>query len=90
MHVNAAVLEQPGEPLRLRSLQLDEPKAGEVLVRVAATGVCASDAHTCSGRIPSPLPVVLGHEGAGVVVSTGAGVTHVAPGDHVALSWMPS
>lgn len=90
MHVNAAVLERPGEPLRLREIEVDDPAPGEVLVKIAATGVCASDAHTLSGRIPSPLPVVLGHEGAGVVTSVGAGVTHVAPGDHVALSWMPS
>lgn len=90
MHVTAAVLEQCGDPLRLRDLELDEPGPGEVLVKIAATGVCASDAHTCSGRIPSPLPVVLGHEGAGVVVAAGADVEHVRPGDHVALSWMPS
>ncbi|QUH03859.1 Zn-dependent alcohol dehydrogenase [Saccharopolyspora erythraea] len=90
MHVTAAVLEKYGDPLRLRELELDAPGPREVLVRIAATGVCASDAHTRSGRIPSPLPVVLGHEGAGVVVATGAEVTHVEPGDHVALSWMPS
>lgn len=90
MHVTAAVLEQYGDPLRLRSVELEEPGHDEVLVKIAATGVCASDAHTRSGRIPSPLPVVLGHEGAGVVVATGANVTHVAAGDHVALSWMPS
>lgn len=90
MRVNAAVLEQYGEPLRLRELELDEPGPREVLVRIAATGVCASDAHTRAGRIPSPLPVVLGHEGAGVVVATGSEVVHVTTGDHVALSWMPS
>lgn len=90
MRVNAAVLEAFDGPLRQKRLRLDEPRADEVLVRVAATGVCASDAHTRSGRIPSPLPVVLGHEGAGIVVATGAEVTHLEAGDHVALSWMPS
>ncbi|MCX2729266.1 alcohol dehydrogenase catalytic domain-containing protein [Saccharopolyspora sp. NFXS83] len=90
MRVNAAVLEQYGDPLRIRELELDEPGPREVLVRIAATGVCASDAHTRADRIPSPLAVVLGHEGAGVVVATGSEVTHVATGDHVALSWMPS
>lgn len=90
MHVNAAVLEEHEGPLLPRKLRLDEPRPDEVLVRIAATGVCASDAHTRSGRIPSPLPVVLGHEGAGVVVSAGSDAGHLEPGDHVALSWMPS
>jgi len=75
--------------MRTTELTLDDPREDEVLVRIAATGVCASDAHTRSGRIPSPLPAVLGHEGAGVVVAVGAKVSHVAPGDHVALSWLP-
>ncbi len=88
--IRAAVLEELNAPLALKRLTLDEPGPGEVLVKVAATGVCASDAHTRSGRIPSPLPTVLGHEGAGVVVDTGPGVTHVSPGDHVALSWVPN
>lgn len=90
MDINAAVLDEIGGSLTLRTLRLDEPGPGEVRVRIAATGVCASDAHTISGRIPSPLPIVLGHEGAGVVTATGPGVTHVRSGDHVALSWLPS
>ncbi|MDV6271234.1 alcohol dehydrogenase catalytic domain-containing protein [Rhodococcus globerulus] len=77
-------------PLHITSLDLDAPKSDEVLVRLAATGVCAFDAHTHSGRIPSPSPCVLGHEGAGVVEAVGDRVTHVAVGDHVALSWMPN
>ncbi|MFC5063806.1 zinc-binding dehydrogenase [Actinomycetospora atypica] len=81
---------RPNEPLETVSLELSGPRTGEVLVRLAATGVCASDVHTHTGRIPSPAPCVLGHEGAGVVEEVGAGVTHVAVGDHVALSWMPS
>jgi Zn-dependent alcohol dehydrogenase len=90
MEITASLMTHPGEPLETVSLDLSEPGPDEVLVRLAATGVCASDAHTHTGRIPSPSPCVLGHEGAGVVERTGARVTHVAAGDHVALSWMPS
>lgn len=89
MEITAAVLGELNAPHDFRTITLDPPRRNEVLVKIAATGVCASDAHTRSGRIPSPLPAVLGHEGAGVVVETGADVTHVSPGDHVALSWMP-
>jgi NDMA-dependent alcohol dehydrogenase len=90
MEIAAALMTSPGEPLETVPLELSEPRADEVLVRLVSTGVCASDAHTHSGRIPSPSPCVLGHEGAGVVERVGSRVTHVAPGDHVALSWMPS
>lgn len=90
METTAAVLSELNAPHEFRRITLDAPQQDEVLVRNVATSVCASDAHTRSGRIPSPLPAVLGHEGAGVVVEVGAGVTHVTPGDHVALSWMPS
>ena len=65
------------------------PKAGEVLVRMAATGVCHSDLSMINGTIPTPFPTVLGHEGAGVVEEVGEGVTNVAPGDHVVLSFIP-
>lgn len=90
MEITASLMTHPHEPLETVSLELSEPRPDEVLVRLAATGVCASDAHTHSGRIPSPSPCVLGHEGAGVVERVGSAVTHVAAGDHVALSWMPS
>ena len=90
MQISAALLSGTNQPFQVTRLELDEPKSGEVLVRLAASGVCASDAHTQSGRIPSPLPSVLGHEGAGVVEAVGSGVEHVAVGDHVALSWMPN
>lgn len=90
MQITAALLSGTNQPFETTQLELDEPKSGEVLVRLAATGVCASDAHTQTGRIPSPLPCVLGHEGAGVVEAVGAGVEHVSAGDHVALSWMPN
>ena len=90
MEITAALLSGINQPFETTLLELDEPQSNEVLVRLAASGVCASDAHTRSGRIPSPLPSVLGHEGAGVVVAVGPNVAHVVPGDHVALSWMPS
>ena len=67
-------------------LAVREPGAGEVLVAVSAAGLCHSDLSVIDGTIPFPVPVVLGHEGAGVVEAVGVGVTHVAPGDHVALS----
>ncbi|MFJ9245218.1 Zn-dependent alcohol dehydrogenase [Streptomyces sp. NPDC101776] len=67
-------------------LEVREPGAGEVLVAISAAGLCHSDLSVVDGTIPFPVPVVLGHEGAGVVEAVGAGVTHVSPGDHVALS----
>ncbi len=67
-------------------LEVREPGPGEVLVAISAAGLCHSDLSVVDGTIPFPVPVVLGHEGAGVVEAVGAGVTHVAPGDHVALS----
>jgi S-(hydroxymethyl)glutathione dehydrogenase / alcohol dehydrogenase len=87
--VRAAVLDRIGEPLVIEELELDGPRAGEVLVRLAASGVCHSDLHNQQGVHPPPIPVVLGHEGAGIVESVGAGVAHVAPGDHVVLTWLP-
>src|SRR3954454_22679749 len=90
MEITAAYLAGVDAEFEIDTLELSEPRASEVLVRIVASGVCASDAHTRSGRIPSPLPSVLGHEGAGVVEAVGIDVTHVAPGDHVALSWMPN
>ncbi|GGS04986.1 alcohol dehydrogenase [Streptomyces aureoverticillatus] len=71
-------------------LEIRDPGPGEVLVAVAAAGLCHSDLSVIDGTIPFPPPVVLGHEGAGVVEAIGAGVTHVAPGDHVALSTLAS
>ncbi|MDQ0934618.1 Zn-dependent alcohol dehydrogenase [Streptomyces turgidiscabies] len=67
-------------------LEVRDPGAGEVLVAISAAGLCHSDLSVVDGTIPFPVPVVLGHEGAGVVEAVGAGVTHVVPGDHVALS----
>jgi S-(hydroxymethyl)glutathione dehydrogenase/alcohol dehydrogenase len=72
------------------NVDLDPPKMGEVLVRMKATGVCHSDLSVINGTIPSPFPVVLGHEGAGIVEQVGEGVTNVKPGDHVVVSFIPN
>jgi S-(hydroxymethyl)glutathione dehydrogenase/alcohol dehydrogenase len=90
MNVNAAVLREPGAPLTIERLELDAPEAGEVLVQVKAAGVCHSDLHPARGDWPMPTPLVLGHEGAGVVRAIGSGVTHVKPGDHIVFCWAPA
>lgn len=87
--MKAAVLRTPGQPLVVEDLDLAAPGAGEVAVRVEAAGVCHSDLHYMTGDLPTRLPVVLGHEGAGVVESVGPGVTRVRPGDRVVLMWRP-
>ena len=74
----------------VQEVTLDPPKAGEVLVQMKATGVCRSDLHVIRGTIPLELPAVLGHEGAGVIVEVGEGVSNLAPGDHVILSFIPN
>ena len=84
MKSRAAVAFAPGKPLQIVEIDVAPPRAGEVLVRIHATGVCHTDAFTLSGDDPEGLfPAVLGHEGGGVVVEVGEGVTSVAPGDHV-------
>lgn len=90
MRIRAAVLEEAGGVTRVEELELAPPRDGEVLVRLGASGVCRSDYNAVDGTTSTPWPVVLGHEGAGVVESVGAGVTRVRPGDHVTLSWTPS
>lgn len=90
MKIKAAVFREPHVPFSIEELDLAPPRAGEVLVRVAAAGVCHSDWHLMTGATKHSAPVVPGHEGSGVVVSVGTGVTAVKPGDHVALSWAPS
>jgi S-(hydroxymethyl)glutathione dehydrogenase / alcohol dehydrogenase len=90
MRIRAAVLESFGSPLELQELDLAEPKAGEVLVRLVACGVCHTDLYTASGADPSGYsPTVLGHEGAGVVERVGDGVKDVVPGDHVVTLFSP-
>jgi S-(hydroxymethyl)glutathione dehydrogenase/alcohol dehydrogenase len=91
MKIRAAVLRHPSMPVEVEEVELDPPKAGEVLVRVAAAGVCHSDLRYADGELGADhWPMVLGHEGAGVVEEVGAGVTHVAPGDHVSLCFVPA
>jgi Zn-dependent alcohol dehydrogenase len=91
MRVRAAVLHEPGAPLVVEEVELAAPKAHEVLVRVAAAGVCHSDLHLAEGALgEGRWPMVLGHEGAGVVEAVGEGVTHVVPGDAVGFSFVPS
>ena len=90
MDVRAAVAFAAGQPLSLETVQLEAPQAGEVLVEIKATGICHTDAYTLSGADPEGLfPAILGHEGAGVVVEVGAGVTSVKPGDHVIPLYTP-
>jgi S-(hydroxymethyl)glutathione dehydrogenase/alcohol dehydrogenase len=88
--MRAAVLEDFGQPLAVQEVELDEPRAGEALVRLVACGVCHTDLYTASGADPSGYaPTVLGHEGAGVVERVGDGVTSVKPGDHVVTLFSP-
>jgi S-(hydroxymethyl)glutathione dehydrogenase/alcohol dehydrogenase len=90
MRVTAAVLYDVKKPLVVEDVDLMEPGPHEVLVRWVANGVCHSDLHVMTGDYPHPLPVVLGHEAAGVVEKIGPGVESVAPGDHVCSSYIPS
>ena len=91
IEVRAAVLHEAGAPLSVETVGLDPPAAGEVLVRVAAAGVCHSDVRLADGDLgDGRWPTVLGHEGAGVVEAVGPGVTTVAPGDRVAFCFVPS
>jgi S-(hydroxymethyl)glutathione dehydrogenase/alcohol dehydrogenase len=87
MLIRAAVLDGPNQDLRIAEVELAPPGPHEVLVRYGASGVCHSDLHVVDGEWSAPFPIVLGHEGAGVVEAVGAGVEHVAAGDHVVLSW---
>jgi Zn-dependent alcohol dehydrogenase len=86
--VKAAVLNAPKTPLSIEELTIDEPIAGEALVRVVAAGVCHSDLHFIEGTYPGRLPMVLGHEVAGVVEKVGPGVTHVKAGDRVIMGFV--
>lgn len=77
------------DDLRIQDIEIEPPKAGEALIRMAASGVCRSDLHTVRGVHRHAMPIVLGHEGSGVVEELGEGVTGLAPGDHVVCSWLP-
>ncbi len=90
METRAAIATKSGDPLTIETVNLDGPKEGEVLVEIKATGVCHTDAFTLSGEDPEGLfPAILGHEGAGVVVDTGPGVTSLEEGDHVIPLYIP-
>ena len=88
--MKAAIIEEVGKPFIIGDVDVLDPREGEVLVRMVAAGVCHSDLHALKGELPAPLPVVAGHEGAGVVEAVGPGVTSVKPGDHVLLLWRAS
>ena len=90
MRVTAAVLYDTKKPVVVEDVELLEPGPHEVQVRWVANGVCHSDLHVMTGDYPHPLPVVLGHEAAGVVEKIGPGVETVKPGDHVCSSYIPS
>lgn len=87
MKIRAAIAREKGSPLSLENIDLENPRADEILVKVAATGVCHTDLVVRDGMLPTPLPVVLGHEGAGVVEAVGAAITKVKPGDHVVMTF---
>src|SRR5678815_3598723 len=90
MKTKAAIAWKAGEPLTIETVELEGPRAGEVLVEVKATGICHTDWFTLSGADPEGLfPAILGHEGAGVVLEVGSGVTTLAPGDHVIPLYTP-
>jgi S-(hydroxymethyl)glutathione dehydrogenase / alcohol dehydrogenase len=88
--MKAAVLWEPETPVEVLDVELAAPKEGEALVRISACGVCHTDLHVVDGHLPEPLPAVLGHEAAGVVVETGPGVERLQEGDHVVLALVPS
>lgn len=89
IRTRAAICFEAGEDWQVEEIDLDPPKADEVLVRMGGAGLCHSDEHIITGDLPYPLPIIGGHEGAGVVEEVGPGVTAVAPGDHVVFSFLP-
>ncbi|HWG56368.1 MAG TPA: alcohol dehydrogenase catalytic domain-containing protein [Gaiellaceae bacterium] len=90
MRTRAAVLFEPGRPIEVRELEVEEPRPDEVVVRMRAVGVCGTDLHSYVGEWERPTPIVLGHEGAGVVEEVGDAVEGLARGDRVVLSWAPA
>ena len=90
MKSRAAVAWEAGKPLEIEEVEVAAPQAGEVMVRIVATGVCHTDAFTLSGEDPEGIfPAILGHEGGGIVEEVGAGVTGLKPGDHVIPLYTP-
>ncbi len=90
MKTKAAILWEVNTPWSVEEIELDPPKPGEVLVKIAASGMCHSDEHLMTGDLPFALPIIGGHEGAGVVQEVGEGVSWLAPGDHVVFGFIPS
>jgi S-(hydroxymethyl)glutathione dehydrogenase/alcohol dehydrogenase len=90
MNIKAAILREQGAPLTIEQVDLDAPESGEVLVEVKAAGVCYSDLHPARGDWSMRTPLVLGHEGAGVVRAIGPGVASIAPGDPIVFCWAPA
>jgi alcohol dehydrogenase (nicotinoprotein) len=90
MKTKAAVVHEVGKPIEIEELDLDGPRDGEVLIRYTYAGLCHSDVHIQHGDLPARLPMVLGHEGAGIIEEVGTGVTRVAAGDHVVCSFIPN
>ncbi|MBV8631847.1 MAG: zinc-dependent alcohol dehydrogenase, partial [Silvibacterium sp.] len=90
--MRAAIVERFGEPLKVEEVPIPEPGRGEVLVKIAASGVCHTDLHAAEGDWPvkPALPFIPGHEGAGIVAAVGAGVTHLKEGDRVGIAWLHS
>jgi S-(hydroxymethyl)glutathione dehydrogenase / alcohol dehydrogenase len=88
--MRAAVLYEAQQPMRIEDVELDDPEAGEVLVRIAASGVCRSDLHVLKGEWKAPMPIVLGHEASGRVEAVGPNVSRVRPGDPIVLSFAPN
>ena len=88
--MRAALFHAPGRALEVREIEIEEPGPDDVLVRMAAVGVCGSDLHVVRGEWKRATPMILGHEGAGVVAATGEGVTDLHPGDRVVVSWNPA
>src|SRR6201990_815150 len=90
MKTRAAVVYEAGKQIEIEELDLDKPQAGEVLIRYTHAGLCHSDVHIAHGDLEARLPMVLGHEGAGIIEEVGPGVTRVKPGDHVVCSFIPN
>lgn len=90
MKTQAAILWERGGPWSVEEIDLDPPKAGEVLVELGGSGLCHSDEHVLTGDLPWPLPMIGGHEGAGIVLETGPGITTLQPGDRVIFGFIPA
>ncbi len=90
MKTKAAVVVEPGKPIEIEELELDKPREGEVLIRYTHAGLCHSDIHVAHGDLPCRTPIILGHEGAGIIEEVGPGVTRVKVGDKVVCSFIPN